>query len=204
MHQVGDEVPEIESDSTVGRFGYHDMVDGVWAVLVTATAFDPVSTTELGQLAKLSDEFAARDTRVTAVVSGSSKALIRKWIKRLEDIENVSINFPVFIDADSTIRTKILGLPEKQNLLVITDIDKRIRLTMHYPQSVGRNFYEVLRAIDSLHLAFFHQVATPANWAHGQDVLVPPHISTLAARSIFPSGMVQVRDWFRTTPQPDL
>jgi len=202
---VGDEVPEFWCDSTVGSFGYHDMVDGAWGVLVTVgDVFDAVATTELGQLAKLVGHFEARDARVTVVVSGSSKDLVQKWLRQVEKIEDVKVSFPVVVDADGAV-ADLFGLRDnKTTLVVLSDIDKRLQLTMHYPRRTGRNFYEILRAIDSLQLALFHQVATPANWADTQDVIVQPHLSTLAARSIFTSGTTDLRPWFKTTPQPDI
>ena len=211
---MGDEVPDFRADSTVGTFGYHDMVDGVWSVLVTFPAqFDAVATTEIGQLSKLREEFDARNARVVGL-SCTTKQSQRSWIEEIEEIEDCRVNFPLVADADATIARR-LGLVRHgatgpandalipATLVLIADIDRRIRLSMHYPATSGRNFYEVLRALDTLQLTLFHQVATPAHWIYGEDVIVQPKLSNVAARAIFPKGLVESKPWFRTTPQPD-
>lgn len=219
MLQVGDEVPDFSADSSVGKFTYHDMVDGVWSVLVTFPGDrEAVATTEMGQLSKLRDEFEARNVRVMGV-SCNTKYRHREWIAAVEDIEGCKVAFPLISDADAEISAK-LGLVKhdwkKRNfpsakaalvpatLVVICDIDKRVRLTMQYPTTTGRNFYEVLRAVDTVQLSLFHQVATPANWNQGEDVFIGPKLSRVAAQSAFPKGMVEQRPWYRTTPQPDI
>ncbi|KAH8057968.1 peroxiredoxin [Aureococcus anophagefferens] len=180
--QVGDEIPDFSADSSVGKFTYHDMVDGVWSVLVTFPGDrEAVATTEMGQLSKLRDEFEARNVRVMGV-SCNTKYRHREWIAAVEDIEGCKVAFPLISDADAEISAK-LGL---------------------YPTTTGRNFYEVLRAVDTVQLSLFHQVATPANWNQGEDVFIGPQLSRVAAQSAFPKGMVEQRPWYRTTPQPDI
>lgn len=205
--------------SSVGKFTYHDMIDGVWSVLVT---FPPdreaVATTEMGQLSKLIDEFEARNVRVMGL-SCNTKHKHREWISAVEEIEDCKVNFPLISDADAEIAAK-LGLVKqdwkKRNFpsaraalipatsVIICDIDRRVRVTMSYPKTTGRNFYEILRCVDTLQLSLFHQVATPANWNQGEDVFVGPKLSRVAAQSAFPKGMVEQRPWYRTTPQPDI
>lgn len=219
MLQVGDEVPDFSADSSVGKFTYHDMVDGVWSVLVTFPGErEAVATTEMGQLSKLCDEFEARNVRVMAV-SCNTKYRHREWIAAVEEIEDCKVKFPLISDADAEISEK-LGLVRHNwkkrkfasakaalipaTLVIICDIDKRVRLTMQYPNTTGRNWYEVLRAVDTIQLSLFHQVATPANWNQGEDVYIDAKLSRVAAQSAFPKGMVEQRPWYRTTPQPDI
>ena len=216
--QVGDEVPDFRADSTVGEFGYHDMIDGVWSVLVT---FPPdaeaVATTEMGQLSKLHREFEARNCRLMGV-SCASKEQHRAWLGAVEEIEDCAVSFPLISDPEAVIGAK-LGLVKQDwetwgpapvhalvpsTLVILCDIDKRVKATWQHPTTCGRNFYEVLRTLDACQLALFHQVATPANWLQGRDVYVAPRLTKVAATEAFPKGVTEQRPWYRTTPQPDL
>lgn len=206
--QLGDEVPNFVAQSTVGRFVYHDMIDGMWSVLISvAGVYDAVATTELGYISKLHDEFAARNTRLMVIVPQAPSETVRQWITEVEHVENCRVNVPVIVDADCEV-AKLLGLVHittgrTANLVLVADIDRRIRLSLVSNTYTGRNMYEMLRAIDTIQLSFFHQVATPANWSYGDDVLVHRNLSSVSARAIFPKGVVESRPWFRTTPQPD-
>lgn len=206
--QLGDEVPNFVAQSTVGRFVYHDMIDGMWSILISvAGVYHAVATTELGYISKLHDEFVARNTRLMVVVPHAPDETVRQWIAQVEHIENCRVNVPVIIDSDGEV-AKLLGLVHPTsgntaNLVLLADIDRRIRLSLVSNTYTGRNMYEMLRAIDTIQLSFFHQVATPANWSYGDDVLVHPNLSSVSARAIFPKGVVESRPWFRTTPQPD-
>lgn len=179
---IGDELPDIIVESTVGSFRLHDMVDGVWSLIVPLQPFNPVSTTELGMLFKLKHEFDTRNVQVFGAVETS----VEKWYDKVQELEGGTI--PVIV---GTFPCMLIG-----------DIDKRIRATLQYPASTGRNFYEVLRVVDALQLAFFHQVSTPANWVYGEEVLVPARLSAVNANAIFPEKVTEFRPWFRTTPQP--
>jgi len=242
--QVGDEMPNFTADTTVGRLSYHDMIDGVWSVLVCvpratlarrtllARSFPPksdaVATTEMGQLSKLMSDFEARrvdawpsknpDSRNRNVrvfgLSCNTADRHRETITDVEELEDCKVNFPIIADADAHV-AGLLGLVRHgaesaihallpATLIVVCDIDQRIRLTMQTSHKTGRNFYELLRAIDAMQLTLFHQVATPAGWAEGGDVLVHPKLSNVAARSLFPKGVVETKPWYRSTPQPDL
>ncbi|KAJ1457419.1 thioredoxin-like protein [Pelagophyceae sp. CCMP2097] len=212
--QVGDEMPNFTADTTVGRLSYHDMIDGVWSVLVSfPPKSDAVATTEMGQLSKLMSDFEARNVRVFGL-SCNTADRHRETITDVEELEDCKVNFPIIADADAHV-AGLLGLVRHgaesaihallpATLIVVCDIDQRIRLTMQTSHKTGRNFYELLRAIDAMQLTLFHQVATPAGWAEGGDVLVHPKLSNVAARSLFPKGVVETKPWYRSTPQPDL
>uniref|UniRef100_A0A7S3K173 Thioredoxin domain-containing protein n=1 Tax=Aureoumbra lagunensis TaxID=44058 RepID=A0A7S3K173_9STRA len=199
--QVGDEVPDFFAESTVGCFRYHDMIDGIWNVLISlADVFHPVSTTEIGHLAKLCHEFEARNARIFGIVPEANLPLLRRWIKQVEELEACTLNFALISDPDQNICSQFGVSSKAGTALIITDIDKRIRFISQYPISTGRNFFETIRVLDALQLAFFQQVATPANWSHGLDLFLQPQISTLAARATFPKGIIETRHWFRITP----
>ena len=212
--QVGDEVPDFRADSTVGEFGYHDMIDGVWSVLVT---FPPdaeaVATTEMGQLSAPSRVRGAQLSPHGR--SCASKEQHRAWIEAVEEIEDCSVSFPLISDPEAVIGAK-LGLVKQDwetwgpapvhalvpsTLVILCDIDKRVKATWQHPTTCGRNFYEVLRTLDACQLALFHQVATPANWLQGRDVYVAPRLTKVAANLRVPrrhAGAFSIR--YRTTP----
>lgn len=212
--QIGDEMVNFSCDSTMGMFNpFHDVIDGHWSVLVTFPKdFDPVGTTELGHMAKLREEFEARNVKLFAL-SCDTKMSHRRWIDETQELQECSIGFPMIVDDTGEI-SRLLGLVRPKavsairalvpaTLVIVTDIDRRIRLMMQYPVSTGRNFYEIIRAIDTLQLTMFHQVATPSNWMQGEDVFIVPSLSSNAASTVFPKGFVEIRPWFRLTPQPD-
>lgn len=211
--QVGDEVPDFTCDSTAGLFNLHEVIDGGFAVLVTFLyPFDPVATTELGMLAKLKDEFAARETKLLCLAV-DTKENARKWIEETQEVQDCAVWFPIVADHNAEV-SRLLNLVKpkavhaKRNLKPCTavytmDIDRRVRHVMTYPPNTGRNFYETLRAIDSMQLTLYHQVATPANWMNGEDVFIHPALATNAAAPLFPKGYNEIRSWLRTTLQPD-
>lgn len=212
--QLGDEVPNFVSDSTVGTFDLHHVIDGSFAVLVTLpSTFEPVATTELGMLSKMHKEFGARDLKLIAIGMGTKEEL-RRWIEEVELLQDCTVNFPIVADDDGEIH-RLLGLvrPNAVNArkhvreatsIIVLDIDRRIRVMAQYPSSTGRNFYETIRAVDSLQLHLYHQVVTPANWVQGDEVFITPGLGSLAASSMFPQGFNEARSWYRATPQPDI
>ena len=156
-----------------------------------------------------------RNVRVFGVACASTVEENRDWIAQVEELESCKFGFPLIADADARIAASF-GLVRHgrslddardnlvpANVTVVSDIDMRMRVVTQHPSNVGRNFYEVLRAIDSLQAALFNQVVTPANWIHGADVFVQPKLSTVAARSLFPKGVIETRPWFRQTPNPE-
>jgi alkyl hydroperoxide reductase subunit AhpC len=213
--QVGDEVPNFTCDSQLGLSTFHEVLDGQFSMLVTFPHdFEAVATTELGMIAKLQEEFEARNVKLFAL-GVDTKMNHRRWITDVEELQDCKITFPVFADTDGAV-SKVFGLVRPgtvgnasksiiaAGLTVIIDMDKRIRFISQYPSSTGRNFYELLRVIDTLQLTLFHAVATPANWMQGEDVFVRNDISNNAAQTMFPKGYVPIKEWFRITPQPDV
>jgi alkyl hydroperoxide reductase subunit AhpC len=195
---------------------FHEVIDGNFSMLMTFPHdFEAVATTEMGQVAKMQADFDARGVKIFAM-SVDSKGNHRKWIEDIEELQDCQITFPVLSDVDAKVSQRY-GLCRpgaatgaalsksviSAGLIVLIDIDKRIRFMSQYPASTGRNFYEVLRIIDTLQLTLFHKVSTPANWMQGEDVFVVNEVSDMAAQSMFPKGFVAIRDWFRITPQPD-
>jgi len=211
--QLGDEVPNFVCDSTTGMFNLHDIVDGSFAVIITfARDFDPVGTTEIGMLAKLKDEFEARDVKVVAI-GVDSKSNHRKWIEEIQELQDCEVYFPIIADQNAEI-SRVFGLVKPQmvnakknlrpaTLTMVLDVDKRIRMMTQYPSSTGRNFYETVRAVDTMQLHLYHQVVCPANWANGEEVFVNPTLGSGAAAAMFPKGFNEMKSWYRPTVQPD-
>ena len=214
--QVGDEVPNFTCDSHLGMLTFHEVIDGQFSLLVTFPQdFEAVATTELGAIAKLKEEFEARNVKVFGL-SVDTKNNHRRWIEEVQELQECQITFPLLCDVDANV-SRVYGLCRPGSgpspgakavipatLIVLIDIDKRIRFTAQYPSTTGRNFYEILRVIDTIQLSLFHQVATPSNWMQGEDVFVRNDVSATQASSMFPKGFVAIREWFRITPQPDI
>eukprot|EP01038_Epipyxis_sp_PR26KG_P005100 gene5100-7109_t len=207
---VGDEIPNFNLDSQVGRISYRDIIDGKWSILVTfGSSFDPVATTDLGMLSKLSDEFEARNILLLAV-GDDTVPNYRKWIKDIEELQTVKMEIPLLSDTDCTV-LKTFGCA-RENLLTkqakpvsfgvfIIDMDKRIRSSMRCSPLIGRNWYEVLRQFDALTLTSYHNVICPANWGQGQELMLRKDISPEEAAAY---RYVEIKPWFRLTPCPEL
>ncbi len=171
--------------------------------------FTPVCTTELGRTAQLKEEFAKRNTKVLVVsVDGLNDHI--KWRSDIDETQNTTVDFPILADPEKKIATlydmihpNASSTATVRSLFVI-DPDKIIRLMIIYPASTGRNFYEVLRVLDALQVSTECAVATPADWKLGEDVIVPPAVSTEDARKRFPKGVTEVKPYLRFTPQPNL
>ncbi|HMK85021.1 MAG TPA: peroxiredoxin [Steroidobacteraceae bacterium] len=209
--RLGDTAPDFEQDSTVGRIRFHEWLGNQWGVLFSHPAdFTPVCTTELGLTAKLRDEFAKRGVKVIALSVDPVESHL-KWIEDINATQGTRVNFPIIADADrkvselyDLIHPKASTTATVRSLFVI-DPAKKIRLTITYPASTGRNFEEILRVIDSLQLTDNHSVATPGNWKHGEDVVIVPSLQDAALISQkFPKGYVAVRPYLRITPQPNI
>jgi len=208
--RLGDTAPDFEQDSTAGRIRFHEWLGDSWGVLFSHPAdFTPVCTTELGLTAKLKDEFARRNVKVIAV-SVDPLDKHREWVKDIDDTQATSVNFPILADADrkvaelyDMIHPNASATATVRSLFVI-DPQKKVRLTITYPASTGRNFDEILRVIDSLQLTEYHSVATPGNWKDGDDVVIVPSLQDpeLLAEK-FPKGWRAVRPYLRLTPQPN-
>ena len=206
--QLGDTAPDFEADTTDGTLKFHEWMGDDWAVLFSHPAdFTPVCTTELGEVARLKPEF---DKRGVKVISLSVDPLEdhRVWAGDIAETQGHALNFPLIADPDREI-ADLYGMihPQADDTLTVRSVfvigsDKKVKLTLTYPASTGRNFEEILRVIDSLQLTADHSVATPVNWQHGEDVIIVPSLSDEEAREKFPKGWETVKPYLRVTPQP--
>ena len=207
--RLGDLAPDFSAQTTAGDINFHEFLGDGWGVLFSHPAdYTPVCTTELGRTAMLKDEFAKRNVKVLAV-SVDPLDKHEGWVKDINETQNVKVEFPIIADADRNvaglydmIHPNASETATVRSLFVIGP-DKKVKLTITYPASTGRNFQEVLRVIDSLQLTAKHSVATPADWKQGEDVIVVPAVSTEDAEKRFPKGLRIVKPYLRYTPQPD-
>jgi alkyl hydroperoxide reductase subunit AhpC len=206
--QLGDIAPNFQADTTEGPIDFYSWGEGSWVVLFSHPKnFTPVCTTELGYAAKLKPEF---DRRGVKIIGLSVDPLEKHelWAKDIEETQGTALNFPLIADPDRKV-ADLYGMihPNANDTLTVRSVfvigpDKKIKLTLTYPASTGRNFDEVLRVIDSLQLTSKHQVATPVNWKHGEDVIIVPAVSDEAAKEKFPDGWKTVKPYLRVVPQP--
>ncbi|HMQ07441.1 MAG TPA: peroxiredoxin [Saprospiraceae bacterium] len=208
--RLGDVAPNFKAKTTQGDIDFYNYLGDSWGVLYSHPAdFTPVCTTELGRTAALKGEFDKRNVKVLAL-SVDPLDSHHRWLEDIEDTQNVSMNFPVIADESRTVAELYdmihPNATEKATVRTVFVIgpDKKVKLTMTYPPSTGRNFNEILRVIDSLQLTAYHGVATPVDWENGQDVVILPSISDDDAQSRFPKGFNTLRPYLRTTPQPNL
>lgn len=208
--RLGDTAPDFEQDSSVGKIRFHEYLGNNWGVLFSHPAdFTPVCTTELGYTAILAGEFAKRNVKVLALSVDDAKSH-KEWIKDINDTQNTTVNYPILADSDrrvsdlyDMIHPNASTTATVRSVFVI-DPAKKVRLTITYPASTGRNFNEILRVIDSLQLTDSYSVATPVNWEDGDDVIISPAIKDEAVlKAKFPKGYKVVRPYLRTTPQPN-
>jgi alkyl hydroperoxide reductase subunit AhpC len=205
---VGSEMPDFSCQTQKGELSLHDYATGSWLVLFTHPAdFTPVCTTEFGMVAKLKEEFESRNCKVLGL-SRNSVDSHEAWIKDINETQETEVDFPIIADEDSRIST-LLGVCNAKDEIVhrtlfIVDPNRKVQLMMVYPSNTGRNFYEVLRCIDSLQLTEYHQVGTPANWKAGEDVVILPQVSNEVAVELFPKGFSVIKPYLRITPMPDL
>jgi thioredoxin-dependent peroxiredoxin len=208
--QLGDTAPDFTAETTEGKINFYEFLGNSWGVLFSHPAdFTPVCTTELGKTAALKKEFEKRNVKVLAV-SVDPLDKHNSWKNDINETQNVSVDFPIIADEDRTVANlygmlhpKVSETATVRSLFVIGP-DKKIKLMIVYPASTGRNFYEVLRVIDSLQLTANHSVSTPADWQHGEDVIIANSISTDDAIKKFPKGVKVIKPYLRYTPQPNL
>ncbi len=208
--RLGDLAPNFQAQTTAGEIDFYEYLGDGWGILFSHPAdFTPVCTTELGRTAHLAAEFAERNTKVLAVsVDPLDKHF--DWVKDINETQKVEVDFPIIADPDRTVATlyDMIHPNSSENFTVrslfIIGPDKKVKLMIVYPASTGRNFWEVLRVLDSLQLTANYSVATPADWKHGEDVIVVPAISTADAENKFPKGLKIVKPYLRYTPQPDI
>ena len=208
--RLGDEAPDFTAQTTEGEISFHQYLGDSWGVLFSHPAdYTPVCTTELGATAKLNSEFEKRNVKVIAV-SVDPMDSHRGWVQDINETQSTTVNFPLIADDDRKVAELYdmihPNADEKATVRSVFVIgpDKKIKLTLTYPASTGRNFNELIRVIDSLQLTAYNKVATPANWEQGDDCVILPSISNDVADKEFPKGYTQIRPYLRTTPQPNL
>ncbi len=202
---IGDTAPDFTVDSTGGELKFHEWAGNSWVFFFSHPAdFTPVCTTEMGRTAQLADQFAARNTKPLGLSTDTAEEHL-KWISDVNETQNTDLKFPIVADADLKI-AKLYDMihPEESDTaavrsVFIIDPDKKIRLTMTYPMSVGRNFDEILRVIDALQLSDAKRIATPADWCPGDKVIIPPSITNDEASRLFPQGWDEQRPYLRLT-----
>lgn len=207
--RLGDTVPNFDAATTEGNINFYDYLGESWGVLFSHPAdYTPVCTTELGRTAQLKEEFAKRNVKVLAV-SIDPLDKHEGWKKDINETQNCSVDFPIIADEDRNVASLYDMIHPNASAtatvrsLFIIGPDKLLKLSLTYPASTGRNFYEVLRVIDSLQLTAKFSVATPADWKNGDDVIVVPAISTEDAIKKFEKGVHVIKPYLRYTPQPE-
>ena len=206
--RLGDVAPDFTAQTTEGTIKFHEWLGNSWGVLFSHPAdFTPVCTTELGEVAKLRSQFDKRDVKVMAI-SADPLDSHTKWIGDINETQNTVVNYPLIADPEFKI-ANLYGMvhPNVTDKFTVRSVyiigpDKKLKLSLTYPASTGRNFIEVLRVIDSLQLTAKHSVATPADWKNGEDVIVVPAVSTEDAIKKFPKGVKVIKPYLRYTPEP--
>ncbi|WP_298238338.1 peroxiredoxin [uncultured Algibacter sp.] len=208
--RLGDEAPNFTAESTEGTINFHDWLGDSWGILFSHPEdYTPVCTTELGTVAKYKAKFDKRNVKVVALsVDGINSH--NGWINDINETQGTTVNFPIIADEDRKV-SELYDMihPNADSKLTVRSVfvigsDKKVKLTITYPASTGRNFDELLRVIDSLQLTAYHKVATPANWNNGDDCVVVPSVATEDILGIFPKGYKEVKPYLRITPQPNL
>ncbi len=207
--RLGDIAPDFKAQTTEGEINFHQWLGDKWGVLYSHPAdFTPVCTTELGRTAKLKGEFEKRNCKIIAL-SIDPLAEHMKWLSDIEETQQVKMNFPIIADEDKNVAVLYdmmhPNASEKYTVrsVFVIDPNKKIRLTLTYPPSTGRNFHEILRVIDSLQLTDNYSVATPVDWEFGEDVVISPAVTNEEADKIFPRGYKEIKPYLRMTPQPN-
>lgn len=206
--RLGDIAPDFTAQSSMGSINFYEYLGDSWGILFSHPAdFTPVCTTELGMASRFKEEFDKRNVKMIAL-SVDPKDSHLEWIEDINDTQNTEVNFPIIADEDKNVSTLYDMIhPNADDNLTVRSVyiiapDKTVKLIITYPASTGRNFHELLRVVDSLQLTAYHKVATPANWNHGEDVVVSPSIPTEQAREMFEGGVEEIRPYLRMTPDP--
>lgn len=207
--RLGDLAPDFTAETTEGTIQFHTWLGDSWGILFSHPAdYTPVCTTELGATAKLGAEFARRNVKVAAVSVDPLDAH-RGWVHDINETQGTTVTFPIIADPDRVVATAYDMIhPNADDKATVRSVfvigpDKKIKLTLTYPASTGRNFLELLRVIDSLQLTAKYRVATPADWQDGQDCIITPAVKDAEAETLFPKGFRKVKPYLRYTPQPN-
>ena len=206
--RIGDEAPNFTAETTEGEINFYDYLGDNWGVLFSHPKdFTPVCTTELGAVAKLKPEFDKRGVKVIGLSIDPSDSH-EKWSADIEETQGAKVNFPLIADHDKKVADLYDMIhPNASDTATVRSVfvigpDKKIKLSLTYPASTGRNFDEILRVIDSLQLTAKHSVATPANWKNGDDVIIVPAVSNEQAKEKFPDGWNEIKPYLRVVKQP--
>ena len=206
--RLGDEAPNFSADTTEGKLDFHQWLGNGWGILFSHPRdYTPVCTTELGAVAKMKHEFDKRNVKVVAI-SVDPLDSHKGWIGDINETQKTTMNFPIIADPDR----HVAGLydmihPKADDTFTVRSVfiigpDKKVKLTLTYPASTGRNVDEILRVLDSLQLTADYSVATPVNWKEGEDVIIAPAVSDEDAKGRFPKGWKALKPYLRVTPQP--
>lgn len=207
--RLGDTAPDFTAKTTEGTLNFYDWLGNSWGVLFSHPAdFTPVCTTELGTVAHYHPEFVKRNTKVIALSVDPLDSHL-EWIKDINETQNTTVNFPIIADQDKEIALLYdMMHPNASEKATVRSVfvigpDKKVKLTLTYPASTGRNFDELLRVIDSLQLTADYSVATPANWKDGEKVVITPAVPDSEIETRFPKGHERIKPYLRMTPQPN-
>lgn len=207
--RLGDDAPDFTAETTEGTVRFHEWLGDGWGILFSHPAdFTPVCTTELGLVAKLKGEFEKRNVKVIGV-SVDPLDSHHGWVSDINETQNTTMNFPLIADPDKSVASMYDMIhPNEDDKATVRSVfvigpDKKVKLTLTYPASTGRNFAEILRVIDSLQLTAYHQVATPVNWEDGEDCIIVPAVTDEEATEKFPKGFTAIKPYLRYTPQPN-
>jgi len=206
--RLGDIVPDFEAPTTEGPIRFHEWAGKSWVVLFSHPKnYTPVCTTELGYTAKLKPEFERRNVKAIGL-SVDKLEDHHGWAKDIEETQGAALNFPLIADADKKVANLYDMIhPNASDTFTVRSVfvidpNKKLRLSLTYPASTGRNFDEILRVIDSLQLTDGYKVATPVNWKNGEDVIIVPSVKDDEAKQLFPQGFKTIKPYLRTVPQP--
>ncbi len=206
--RLGDEAPNFTAETTEGTINFHEYLGDGWGVLFSHPKdFTPVCTTELGATAKLKPEFDKRNVKVIGLSVDATDSH-HLWAKDIEETQGTALNFPVIADKDKTVADLYDMIhPNASDTFTVRSVfvigpDKKIKLSLTYPASTGRNFDEILRVIDSLQLTSKYSVATPVNWKDGEDVIIVPAVTNEQAKEKFPEGWNEIKPYLRVVKQP--
>lgn len=208
--RLGDVAPDFTAETTAGTIKFHEWLGDSWGVLFSHPAdFTPVCTTELGSMSRLESEFKKRNTKILAL-SADPLDSHKKWIHDINETQNCNVTYPLIADPEFKV-ANLYGMvhPNVTDKFTVRSVfvigpDKKVKMTLTYPASTGRNFNEILRVVDSLQLTANHSVATPADWKHGEDVIISGTIKDEDVESKFPKGHKKIKPYLRTTPQPNI
>lgn len=208
--RLGDVAPDFTAETTAGTIKFHEWLGDSWGILFSHPAdFTPVCTTELGSMSRLESEFKKRNVKILAISTDGLDSH-KKWIQDINETQNTNVTYPLIADPEFKV-SNLYGMihPNAADKFTVRSVfvigpDKKVKLTLTYPASTGRNFNEILRVVESLQLTAEHSVATPADWKHGDDVIISGSVKDEDIAAKFPKGHKKIKPYLRTTPQPNI